>query len=158
MGIGLFVATTGTAEWLGVILLALSAIHAFAAVAAWPLTTGAAVLPFDPLALPLQFLLTLVPILALLPIGAWTPWITRLLRGICRFRCGLCDSLDRPACCNRCCNSRCNRRLRQTLRAPRTMWAPLRTSAGTSAGAAVESFAGAAGATVSTGFGFRSMR
>src|SRR5260221_13183262 len=110
MGIGLFVAPAGTAEWLGVILLALSAIHAFAAVAAWPLTPGAAVLPFDPLALPLQFLLTLVPILALLPISAWTPWITRLLRGISRFGWGLCDSLNRPACCNSCCNSRCNRR------------------------------------------------
>ena len=82
----MLVATTGTAEWLGVILLALSAIHAFAAVAAWPLTAWAAVLPFDPLALPLQFLLTLMPVLALLPIGARTRWITRLLRGICGCR------------------------------------------------------------------------
>jgi hypothetical protein len=69
----LIAATAGAAERFGVILLAVSAIHAVAALAAWPLTTWAAILSFDPLALPLKFLLALVPVLALLAIDARRP-------------------------------------------------------------------------------------
>jgi hypothetical protein len=73
IGIRLLIATAGAAERFGVILLAVSAIHAVAALAAWPLTTWAAILSFDPLALSLKFLLALVPVLALLAIDARPP-------------------------------------------------------------------------------------
>lgn len=69
----MLIATAGAAERLGVILLAVSAIHTVAALAAWPLTTWAAILAFDPLALPLKFLLALVPVLALLTIDTRPP-------------------------------------------------------------------------------------
>ena len=78
IGIRLFVAPPGTtAERLGVILLAFSAIDTVTAFATWPVAPPIAVLPFGAFALALHLLLTFVPILTLLAIRPITMVVTR---------------------------------------------------------------------------------